>query len=97
MSPKIKMSPKILIFFFVIFSGDRSVCVEQQVGDSVKKVEVILSSYHSAADFREELIHGFILVYSTRRRASIATLRYIETDIEILKYCQNVLGILRQI
>merc|ERR1719402_1774656 len=55
-------------------SGDRSVCVEQQVGDSVKKVEVILSSYHSAVDFREELIHGFILVYSTRRRASIATL-----------------------
>ena len=26
-------------------------------------------------NFREELVHGFILVYSTRRKASIATLR----------------------
>jgi len=33
-----------------------------------------LSSYHSAIEFREELVHGFILVYSSRRKASIATL-----------------------
>jgi len=55
-------------------SGERSVCVEQQIDDKTKKVEVILSSYHSAIDFREELVHGFILVYSSRRKASIATL-----------------------
>ena len=33
-------------------SGERSVCVDQQIDDKTKKVEVILSSYHSAIDFR---------------------------------------------
>ncbi len=57
-------------------SGERSVAIETQLGGEAKrKVEVILSSYHSANDFRDELIHGFILVYSTKRKASIATLR----------------------
>jgi hypothetical protein len=55
-------------------SGDRSLALETQFCDSKRKVEVILSSYHSAMDFRDELIHGFILVYSTRRRASLSTL-----------------------
>ena len=59
------------------FSGERSISIETHLGDAKKrKVEVILSSYHSATEFREELIHGFILVYSTRRKASITTLRY---------------------
>ena len=56
-------------------SGERSVAIETQLGDTKRKVEVILSSYHSANDFRDELVHGFILVYSTRRKASLATLR----------------------
>lgn len=56
-------------------SGERSVAIETQLGDTKRKVEVILSSYHSADDFRNELIHGFILVYSTKRKASLATLR----------------------
>ena len=40
---------RIWIFYF---SGERSVCVEQQIDDKTKKVEVILSSYHSAIEFR---------------------------------------------
>ena len=55
-------------------SGERSLAIETQLGDTKRKVEVILSSYHSATDFRDELIHGFILVYSTKRKASLATL-----------------------
>lgn len=55
-------------------SGDRSVAIETQLGDAKRKVEVILSSYHSATDFKDELIHGFILVFSTKRKASLATL-----------------------
>ena len=55
-------------------SGDRSLTLETQLCDSKRKVEVILSSYHSAMDFRDELIHGFILVYSVKRRASLSTL-----------------------
>ena len=55
-------------------SGDRSLTLETILGDNKRKVEVILSSYHSAMDFRDELIHGFILVYSAKRRASLSTL-----------------------
>ena len=36
----------------IYFLGERSVCVEQQIDDKTKKVEVILSSYHSAIEFR---------------------------------------------
>jgi len=43
-------------------SGERSIAFDTQLGDAKRKVEVILSSYHSATDFRDELIHGFILV-----------------------------------
>jgi len=43
-------------------SGERSIAFDTQLGDSKRKVEVILSSYHNAIDFRDELIHGFILV-----------------------------------
>ena len=33
-------------------SGERAVCVEQIIEEKTKTVEVILSSYHSAIDFR---------------------------------------------
>ena len=55
-------------------SGERSLMLETQFCDSKRKVEVILSSYHSAMDFRDELVHGFILVYSVKRRASLSSL-----------------------
>ena len=55
-------------------SGERSLTLETQFCDSKRKVEVILSSYHSAMDFRDELVHGFILVYSVKRRASLSSL-----------------------
>ncbi|XP_059469343.1 rho GTPase-activating protein 190 isoform X10 [Neocloeon triangulifer] len=55
-------------------SGDRSIILETFLGDSKRKVEVIISSFHGANAFREELVHGFVLVYSTKRKASLATL-----------------------
>lgn len=57
------------------FSGDRSVIFETFLGDTKKKIEVIVSSYHGANAFRDELVHGFILLFSTKRRASLATLK----------------------
>lgn len=57
-----------------VLSGDRSITFETFLGDTKKKIEVIVSSYHGANTFRDELIHGFILLYSTKRRASLATL-----------------------
>lgn len=56
-------------------SGDRSIIFETFLGDTKRKIEVIMSSYHGANAFRDELVHGFILLYSTKRRASLATLK----------------------
>lgn len=62
-------------------SAARSIILETFLGDSKRKVEVIISSFHGANAFRDELVHGFILVYSTKRKASLATLKYVETDV----------------
>lgn len=56
-------------------SGDRSIIFETFLGDTKRKIEVIMSSYHGANAFRDELVHGFILLFSTKRRASLATLK----------------------
>lgn len=58
-------------------SGDRSIVLETFLGESKRRVEVIISSFHGANAFRDELVHGFILVYSTKRKASLATLKYV--------------------
>lgn len=57
-----------------VSSDDRHITFELFLGDSKRRVEVILSSYHGANAFRDELVHGFILLYSTKRKASLATL-----------------------
>lgn len=62
-------------------SGDRSIILETFLDDSKRKVEVIVSSFHGANAFREELVHGFILVYSAKRRASLATLNAFSMNI----------------
>lgn len=56
-------------------TGDRSVMFETFLGDTKRRIEVIMSSYHGANAFRDELVHGFILLYATKRRASLATLK----------------------
>ncbi|UYV65631.1 RhoGAPp190 [Cordylochernes scorpioides] len=44
-------------------------------GDGARRsVEVRVTSYHAANSYRDDLVHGFILVYSTKRKASLATL-----------------------
>ena len=68
-------------------SGDRSLTLETQFCDSKRKVEVILSSYHSAMDFRDELIHGFILVNI-----------YIKKSVKliVISFSKHFTGILRE-
>ena len=58
-----------------VVTGDRTVILETFLGDCRRKVEVTISSYHAASEYRESLIHGYILVYSTKRRASLAVLK----------------------
>ncbi|XP_066261136.1 rho GTPase-activating protein 190 [Euwallacea similis] len=62
-------------------SSPHSVILETFLGDSKRKVEVIVSSFHGANAFRDELVHGFILVYSTKRKASLATLNAFSMNI----------------
>nr|XP_022914892.1 rho GTPase-activating protein 190 isoform X6 [Onthophagus taurus] len=62
-------------------SAARSIILETFLGDSKRKVEVIISSFHGANAFRDELVHGFILVYSTKRKASLATLNAFSMNI----------------
>ncbi|CAH0558065.1 unnamed protein product [Brassicogethes aeneus] len=62
-------------------SSAHSIILETFLGDSKRKVEVIVSSFHGANAFREDLVHGFILVYSTKRKASLATLNAFSMNI----------------
>ncbi|CAH1718323.1 unnamed protein product [Chironomus riparius] len=62
-------------------NGERNITFELFLGDQKRRVEVILSSYHGANAFRDELVHGFILLYSTKRKASLATLNAFSINI----------------
>nr|CAI5846227.1 unnamed protein product [Callosobruchus analis] len=66
---------------FCFLSSSHSIILETFLGDSKRKVEVIISSFHGANAFRDELVHGFILVYSTKRKASLATLNAFSMNI----------------
>lgn len=79
-------------------SGDRSIVLETFLGECKRRVEVIISSFHGANAFRDELVHGFILVYSTKRKASLATLKYISmTRTALLAYFKIVFYFISQI
>lgn len=43
---------------------------------SKQKVEVEVASFHGGNRLHQGLFHGYILVYSAKRRASLATLKY---------------------
>ncbi|XP_077288931.1 rho GTPase-activating protein 190 isoform X2 [Arctopsyche grandis] len=62
-------------------TGTSSILIDTFLGDSKRNIEVIVSSYHGANQFRDELIHGFVLVYSAKRKASLATLNAFSMNI----------------
>ncbi|XP_019614424.1 PREDICTED: rho GTPase-activating protein 5-like isoform X8 [Branchiostoma belcheri] len=49
--------------------------VETFLGSCKRRVELRLTSFHSAQKYRDELVHGYILVYSAKRKASLANIR----------------------
>ncbi|XP_032821017.1 rho GTPase-activating protein 5-like [Petromyzon marinus] len=55
--------------------------LEMSLGMQNKKMKVSVISYHAAMLKREELIHGYILVYSAKRKASFAMLRAFLSDV----------------
>lgn len=56
-------------------SSEHSIVIDVFIGDSKRRVEFILSSYHGVNQYHDELIHGFIYIYSAKRRSSLANLR----------------------
>ena len=51
-----------------------TVTLETYLGDSKRKVEVVVTSYHGASVIQDSLYHGYILVYSAKRKASLRTM-----------------------
>ncbi|XP_061876236.1 LOW QUALITY PROTEIN: rho GTPase-activating protein 35 [Colius striatus] len=57
-------------------SSGSSVLLELTLGAQRKRLELSLLSYHSSFGVRKSrLVHGYIVFYSAKRRASLATLR----------------------
>ena len=57
-----------------------SITLETLVNESRHKIEVVITSYHSAMLLRKDLYHGMILVYSTRRKASFSNMRSVDYE-----------------
>lgn len=67
-----------------------TITLETYLDESKRKVEVILASYHNASNIvQEELYHGYILVYSAKRQASLATLRSVLPHSVLLFCCAD--------
>ncbi|XP_074660547.1 rho GTPase-activating protein 190-like [Tubulanus polymorphus] len=57
-------------------NGRNTVHVEAYLGDGKRKIDVNVTSYHGASSLvNMELFHGYILVYSAKRKASLAALK----------------------
>ncbi|XP_041810313.1 rho GTPase-activating protein 5 [Chelmon rostratus] len=57
--------------------------LDKIIGDSRRRIQVTVLSYHSAIGVRkDELVHGYILVYSAKRKASMATLRAFLAEVQ---------------
>lgn len=55
--------------------GFVTVTLETFLDVSKRKIEVTVTSYHSASQLKDCMFHGFLLVYWAKRKASLATLR----------------------
>ncbi|XP_061675919.1 rho GTPase-activating protein 5 [Syngnathoides biaculeatus] len=57
--------------------------LDKIIGDCRRRIQVTVLSYHSAIGVRkDELVHGYILVYSAKRKASMATLRAFLAEVQ---------------
>ena len=74
------MSPFLSQNLYYVTSS-HSITIEIMIGETKKFVELVLTSYHGAHTYRDELLHGFLLFYSCRRKASLATLSAFTTNI----------------
>ncbi|KAJ0009210.1 hypothetical protein NQD34_016625 [Periophthalmus magnuspinnatus] len=60
-----------------------SLILDKILGETRRRIQVTVLSYHSAIGVRkDELVHGYILVYSAKRKASMATLRAFLAEVQ---------------
>ncbi|XP_078287188.1 rho GTPase-activating protein 35 [Rhinoraja longicauda] len=63
--------------------NSNSVMLELVIGAMRKRVELSILSYHSSFNIRKnQLVHGYILFYLARRKASLAMLRAFLSDVQ---------------
>ncbi|XP_054161510.1 rho GTPase-activating protein 190-like isoform X4 [Oppia nitens] len=55
-------------------TSSHSITIEIIIGETKRFVELVCTSYHGAHAYRDELLHGFLLIYSCGRKASFATM-----------------------
>ncbi|KAL4613054.1 rho GTPase-activating protein 5 [Arapaima gigas] len=57
--------------------------LDKIIGDSRRRIQITVLSYHSSIGIRkDELVHGYILVYSAKRKASMAMLRAFLAEVQ---------------
>ncbi|KAJ7990909.1 hypothetical protein DPEC_G00291780 [Dallia pectoralis] len=57
--------------------------LDKIIGDRRRRIQVTVLSYHSSIGVRkDELVHGYILVYSAKRKASMAMLRAFLAEVQ---------------
>ena len=59
---------------YCFITSCNSIALDLIVCESERLVEFIFTSYHGAGAYRDDLLHGFILVYSASRKASLSSL-----------------------
>ncbi|XP_062368482.1 rho GTPase-activating protein 35 isoform X2 [Cinclus cinclus] len=63
--------------------GGAAVLLDTTVGSQRRRVELSLLSYHASFGSRKSrLVHGYIVFYAARRKASLATLRAFLADVQ---------------
>ncbi|XP_003228084.1 rho GTPase-activating protein 35 [Anolis carolinensis] len=63
--------------------SSNSVLLEYHIGPHKRRIELSLLSYHSSFSIRKSwLVHGYILFYSAKRKASLAMLRAFLSEVQ---------------
>ncbi|XP_043929817.1 LOW QUALITY PROTEIN: rho GTPase-activating protein 5 [Protopterus annectens] len=62
---------------------NNSLMLDKIIGEKRRRIQITVLSYHSSIGVRkDELVHGYILVYSARRKASLAMLRAFLAEVQ---------------
>ncbi|KAM8920963.1 rho GTPase-activating protein 5 [Pelodytes ibericus] len=62
---------------------NNSLMLDKIIGEKRRRIQITILSYHSSIGVRkDELVHGYILVYSARRKASMGMLRAFLSEIQ---------------